>query len=114
MSEELDRLEAHIHAKRKPLSHTLSLIEAVGLEVVQVHHDSFDLRYTDASAMLASPFIKLAFLGSWTDVLAPEAVAPTFDAIESELNRRAEASGELRLSVPWVCLDLRKPSTRPA
>jgi ubiquinone/menaquinone biosynthesis C-methylase UbiE len=109
-NDELERLEAHIHHKRKPLRHTLALIESVGLEVVNVHHDSFSLRYSDGSAMLDSPFIKLAFLRSWTDVLAPSAVGPVFEVIEGELNRLAEVSGELRLTVPWVCLDLCKPS----
>jgi SAM-dependent methyltransferase len=110
--DELERLEAHIHHKRKPLPHTVSLIERVGLEVVNVHHDSFSLRYSDGSAMLDSPFIKLAFLRSWTDVLAPRDVRPVFEVIEGELNRLAEVSGELRLTVPWVCLDLRKPSLK--
>jgi ubiquinone/menaquinone biosynthesis C-methylase UbiE len=108
-SDALERLEAHIYHKRKPLDHTLSLIERVGLEVVDVHHDSFNLRYSDGSAMLNSPFIKLAFLKPWTDVLTPDDVGPVFRLIESELNRLAEASGELRLTVPWVCLNLRKP-----
>jgi SAM-dependent methyltransferase len=108
-NDELERLEAHIHHKRKPLPHTLSLIESVGLEVVDVHHDSFSLRYSDGSTMLGSPFIKLAFIQSWKDVLAPKDVGPVFEVIEGELNRLAEASGELRLTVPWVCLNLRKP-----
>jgi arsenite methyltransferase len=106
---DLARLEAHIHQKRKPLQHTLSLVESVGLEVARVHHDSFSLRYTDGTAMLNSPLVKLAFLRPWTDVVAARDVKPIFEAIEGELNRLAEASGELRLTVPWVCLDLRKP-----
>jgi len=110
LNDEMERLETHIHQKRKPLPHTLSLIESVGLEVVNVHHDSFSLRYSDGSAMLDSPLIKLAFLRSWTDVLAPSDVSPVFEVIEGELNRLAEVSGELRLTVPWVCLDLCKPS----
>ena len=108
-SDELERLEAHIHHKRKPLPQTLSLIERVGIEVVDVHHDSFSIRYTDGTAMLDSPFIKLAFLRPWTDVLAPSDVGPVFEVIEDELNRLAEVSGELCLTVPWVCLNLRKP-----
>jgi SAM-dependent methyltransferase len=110
----LEQLEAHIHKKRKPLPHTLSLIESVGLEVANVHHDSFSLRYSDGSAMLESPLIKLAFLRSWTNVLAPSDVRPVFDVIESELNRLTEVSGELRLTVPWVCVDLRKPDSIPS
>lgn len=108
-NDELERLEAHIHHKRKPLPQTLALIERAGIELVDIHHDSFSIRYTDGSAMLNSPFINLAFLRPWTDVLEPNDVGPVFQVIEDELNRLAEVSGELCLTVPWVCLNLRKP-----
>jgi ubiquinone/menaquinone biosynthesis C-methylase UbiE len=108
MHDVMERLEAHIHERRKPLSHTRASIERAGLQIVEIHHDSFLLRYTDGSAMLESPFIKLAFLEPWKEVLPPSKVEPVFRAAEEELNRIAGSAGELRLTVPWVCLDLRK------
>jgi len=106
---ELARLERHIHEKRKPLAHTQSLLEKAGLVVAHVHHDSFVLRYNDGSTMLNSPLIRFAFLPPWVSVLEPRDVEPVFEAIEHMLNRGAEASGEFRMTVPWVCIDARKP-----
>jgi ubiquinone/menaquinone biosynthesis C-methylase UbiE len=106
--DELKRLATHIHEKRKPLSHTQTLIQSVGLDVRHVYDDSFSLRYSDGSAMLNSPLIKLAFLEPWTSVLAPEDLGPVFETVELELNRVAESNGELRLTVPWACIDIRK------
>ena len=98
-----------IHEKRKPLSHTRSMLEQAGLEILHVHHDSFVLRYNDGSTMLASPVIRFAFLPPWVSVLAPEDVKPVFDAIEPALNRVAADTGEFPLTVPWICIDARKP-----
>jgi len=105
--DELERLELHIHEKRKPFSHTRSLLEKAGLEIVQVHHDSFVLRFNDGSTMLSSPLIRIGFLPPWLNVLAPEAVKPVFDAIETALNDVAAEAGELSLTVPWICIDAR-------
>jgi ubiquinone/menaquinone biosynthesis C-methylase UbiE len=106
---ELERLEQHIHEKRKPPSHTRTMLERVGLEIVHVHHDSFVLRYNDGSTLLTSPLIRIGFLPPWLNVLAPEDVKAVFDAIEHALNDIAVASGALSLTVPWVCVDARKP-----
>ena len=65
--------------------------------------------YSDGTAMLDSPLIKLAFLEPWKSVLEPEDQGPVFEAIELELNRVSETAGELVLTVPWVCLDIHKP-----
>jgi hypothetical protein len=107
--DEQERLASHIHEKRKPLSHTQTLIQSVGLDICSVYEDSFSIRYCDGSAMLNSPLIKLAFIEPWTSVLDPEDLSPVFEAIELELNHVAGAVGELRLTVPWVCIDIRKP-----
>ncbi|MFC1540114.1 class I SAM-dependent methyltransferase [Gemmatimonadota bacterium] len=106
---EREKLEMHIQKKRKPLSHIITALESAGLEVIQVQQDAFYLRYSDGSTMLNSPFIRLAFKYSWMDVLDPNDVGLVFAKIEGRLNHLAEISGELRLTVPWVCLNLRKP-----
>jgi SAM-dependent methyltransferase len=110
---ELDRLDAHIHEKRKPLSHTKGLLANAGLELVEVHEDAFTMRYTDGTAMLDNFIIKLAFLASWTGVLEAGDVGPVFEAVEHELNRAADEKGGLTLTVPWVCLDCRRSQVSP-
>jgi ubiquinone/menaquinone biosynthesis C-methylase UbiE len=106
--EEVEKLDAHILEKRKPLAHTRALIERAGLELLQVHEGSFSLRYADGTAMLNHFTIKLAFLAPWIRILQPDDVTPLMADLERELNAIAERDGELSLAVPWVCLDCRK------
>jgi ubiquinone/menaquinone biosynthesis C-methylase UbiE len=108
-TDELKKLDAHIHAKRKPLPHTKSVLTDAGLELVDVHEHEFTMRYADGSAMLGNHIIKLAFLRPWTGVLNPADVEQVFRAVERELNRTAEKSGSLTLTIPWVCLNCRRP-----
>lgn len=106
--EELKRLAEHIHHKRKPLPHTQKLVQRVGLDILHIYEESFKFRYSNGTAMLNSPMIKLAFLEPWTSVLEPGDVDSVFRDIEVKLNRIAEVSGEFQLTIPWVCLDIRK------
>jgi len=106
---EIEKLAAHIHEKRKPLSHTQALIHSVGLDVLRVDEATFSLRYADGSAMLSSSLIQLGFLEPWKSILDPEDRGPIFEALETELNRLAASQGELCLTVPWACFDLRRP-----
>jgi arsenite methyltransferase len=103
--EEIDRLKEHIFSKRKPLSHTEDLIERAGFKIRHVFKDSFDFRFADGSTMLRHFFIKLAFLTSWKSILQEPDVEPIFGDLEVELNRLAREKGELRLGIPWVCID---------
>jgi ubiquinone/menaquinone biosynthesis C-methylase UbiE len=105
MNAEIEKLDAHIHAKRKPLEHTRALLERGGLEIVAVHEDAFTFRYADGTTMLHHFTIQLAFLASWVGILRPEEVSPVMAAVEGELNALAEREGEIRLTIPWVCVD---------
>ncbi len=116
---EMEKLEAHIHEKRKPIEHTRRVLRRAGLEATHVHEDHFTWRYTDGSAMLNHSTIKLAFLAPWLAVLAPADAPGILEALEHELNSLASRAGELRLTVPWACFDCRKlaggtpPTPRP-
>jgi len=83
------------------------------IDVRNVHHGLFSLRYSDGSAMLSSSLIQVGFLEPWRNVLDSGDQEPVFEAIERELNRVALNLGELRLTVPWVCMDIRKPVEAP-
>ena len=114
MTAELEGLEAHVLSKRQPLPELCAMLEEAGFEIAGVGEHAFSLRYADGSAMLQSPFIRLAFSRAWAAVLRPDDVRPVFEEIERELDRQAEAAGELRLSIPWACLELRPaPAGRP-
>ncbi len=42
-------------------------------------------------------------------ILEPEDVSPVMEAVEGELNALAEREGEITLTIPWVCVDARRP-----
>ncbi len=106
---ELQRMHDQIASKRKPLNETQRLIEDAGFEVVEVSQESFVMRFLNGSSMLNYHFIRLAFLGGWKNVLQPEDVDRVFTLLEDKLNERSKMAGELRLTIPFVCIDCKKP-----
>jgi hypothetical protein len=52
--------------------------------------------------------IRLAFLESWTRIVAEEHRRPVFERVRAQLDDRASQDGDLRLTVPWACLDCRR------
>lgn len=110
MMEELEGVDRHILEKRKPLSQVVSLVERVGLEVVEVHEDSFAFRFTDAAAMFDNFTMKLAFVDGWRRTMNPGDVQAVFDEVAGILGEVVRERGELRLTIPWVCIDARKPA----
>jgi ubiquinone/menaquinone biosynthesis C-methylase UbiE len=110
MTEELRAVERQIFEKRKPLPQVTGLAEDAGLEIVAVHEDSFAFRFTDAAAMFGHFTMKLAFVDGWRKVLRDADAGPVFDAVSRILDGEARKRGGLRLTVPWVCVDARKPT----
>jgi len=108
MDRRIEKMKEHIFEKRKPLSYIENLLKSAGLNIVNVHEDSFDLRYTDGSAMLNHFVTKLAFLPEWRLVVQGENEASIFESIEEELNAVSRTNGEFVMSVPWVCIDCRR------
>jgi len=104
---ELEAVDKHICDKRKSLSQIRALVESAGLTLNRVYKETFFLRYTDGTSMLSSRLIRMAFWQGWINALEPPDVEAIFGEVERELNRLAMQAGELRLTVPWVCLDIR-------
>ncbi len=102
---EVGRLRDHIFEKRKTVAWTRALLERCGFEVAAEACDTFRLRYLDGTAMLNHSLIRLAFLGPWEEVVAPEARGRVLAEVEARLNAQAAADGELALTVPMACLD---------
>jgi arsenite methyltransferase len=107
-TDEIEKLNEHIFAKRKPLQYTLDLITRAGFTIKNAYEDSFVWRYLDGTAMFNHFFIKLAFLESWITILPKSDIIPIFSELETELNHYAREHGELCLTIPWVCIDARR------
>ncbi|MBI5474290.1 MAG: class I SAM-dependent methyltransferase [Ignavibacteriae bacterium] len=103
--EEVRRLNEHIAAKRKPTSFMMELLTKHGFAIVKATEDSFTMRFLDGSALLNHFFLRLAFVEPWQQILAAEDVPIIFDRLEENLNTLARQQGELRLTIPFVCID---------
>lgn len=108
LNESILKLKKHIYTKRRPLEELLGLFERHGFKIKSVLHDSFKYRYVDATAMFNHSLVKIAFLDSWLDIVPGENIEEIFNKVESHLNKKAKADGEITLTVPFVLIDAEK------
>jgi len=101
----VDALRRHIHAKRRPLEEVRALVTAAGFDVVGVTEGSFALRFLDATALFSHFFVRLGFLEAWRSVPPAPDTDRVFALLEQRLDELARRRGELRLDVPFACLD---------
>jgi len=108
-------IDVHIHHKRPPLSEMKAKVEEAGFHVVKVHHDRFDYRFADGTALLNHFFIKIAFLPLWKEIIPPEKTEEVFRSIENAINREAAASLKgkdsrcgFSIRVPFATFDCEK------
>jgi ubiquinone/menaquinone biosynthesis C-methylase UbiE len=98
----------HIYAKRKPIEEIRQLAGDCGFRTVEEKHRQFTLQYLDGTAFLHHSWIRLAFLPAWESLVPAEKQGEVFELLEERLSQLAKEKGELVLTVPIVCLDLRK------
>jgi len=106
--QEIIRMRAHIHDKRKPYHQTIAMITRAGFCIKKIYEEIFNMRFLDGSAMLNHFFIKLAFLDSWKNILSPDDRKPIFEILETRLNKIAAPGGEIKLTIPYVCIDCQR------
>jgi SAM-dependent methyltransferase len=105
LQESIFRVKEHIYSRRKPLAEVTGLLETGGFAVRQLYHDTFKLRFVDATTMLNHYLIRFWFIGGWRDAVDQEHLTDVFEATESRLNKQAERDGEMVLTVPFVTID---------
>ncbi|HYL91962.1 MAG TPA: methyltransferase domain-containing protein [Alphaproteobacteria bacterium] len=108
LTSEIQAMRDHIYAKRKPLATTEAWIRAAGFTIASSQLDSFTLNYLDGTAFFKHQEISLYFLPPWREVVKPEHRERVFSEIENRLNQQAQQRGELRMTIPLVCIDCRK------
>lgn len=104
----IQRMHAHIRAKRPSLNEVLSRLSGNGFEVRKREEKQFCYQFASGTALLNHFFIRLAFLESWTGIPDASLAEEVFDRLEARLNALAERHGSLRLSIPYVVIDARK------
>ena len=108
LGESVGKMENHIKEKRKTLKENLQQVRKNHFTVKQIDQRSFCMRYLNGTAFLNHHFIKLAFLESWIKIVPAGKRRKVFSLLEKKLNNYSKAKGELRLTIPFICLDCRK------
>ena len=99
----VERMKEHIRTHRQPAAVTSGRIVGAGFAELGIEERSFTLRFTDGTALLNHPFIKLAFLEAWKAVVAEDGPADIFRRLETNLNTAAGSAGGLSMTVPMAC-----------
>lgn len=108
MHNEINKMKEHMHKKRKPLDEYLALLERSGFHVNEIVNDEFSYHFVDAQSMFNHFLIRLAFLGSWIELLPEEKQNEILVETETLLNEKALKNGSLALTVPFVLIDCKK------
>lgn len=107
LASSLPAMEAHIRRKRPPLPWVRGLLEESGFRVASETLHSFSLRFVDGGALLGHHLIRDGFLPAWRAIPPPDRVEAVFARLGERLQQVAVERGELRLTIPFACLDCR-------
>ncbi|MCX6286425.1 MAG: class I SAM-dependent methyltransferase [Bacteroidetes bacterium] len=112
LTECIDAMDAHIFDKRKPVDYLNKIILGNGFHIRSVQLDGFKYRFTGAHAFFDHYLIKNFFLPPWRKFLPEEKHEKIFSETALILDREADETGQLEISVPFVCFDVRKEAGR--
>jgi arsenite methyltransferase len=101
----IESMRKHIRQRRMKLSDLQEKIRYSGFRINRTMEDYFVMRFSDGTAILNHFFIKSFFMEGWREVLKPEEQEKFFLSLEEGLNRRAEEEGEIKLHIPFACID---------
>ncbi len=105
MNLEAENIRTHIYEKRKPVEFMKNILDRYKFAISGIEYDEFSFRFADGTAMFNHFLIRLGFLKSWKQIIAPEKQSDIFSEIELELNKIASEKGELKLTVPFAVFD---------
>jgi arsenite methyltransferase len=108
LNDAIVKMEHHIKEKRKSMKENLNQVRENQFTVKRIIQKSFYMRYLNGTALFNHHFIKLAFLESWAKIVPSGKRSKIFSILEEKLNNFSKSKGELRLTIPFVCLDCRK------
>ena len=108
LNENVSQLKKHIYHKRRPLDELKKLFQSNGFKIEKVIHDSFKLRFLNATTMFNHYLIRLAFLDSWLDLVPEVLIQEIFTRVENRLNHKAQDDEEMVLTVPFVVIEAEK------
>lgn len=106
MHHEIDLMHQHIEVKRPPVEKLLNNIRSHGFTLKDLEYDQFNYTFVNGTALLNHYFIRLAFMDSWIALLPKDKVKEIFERIETYLNEQSQLLGSLKLSIPYVLINM--------
>ena len=108
MTKEIGLMKNHLYKKRRPTDEYVGLLTDIGYKVNDLAKYEFEYSFADGSSMFNHFLIKLAFIGSWKEIVPEERQKEVFAEVEKRLNEIAENEGVFKLSVPYILMDCEK------
>ena len=108
ITKEIGLMKNHIYKKRRPTDEYVGLLTDRGYKVNDLSKYEFEYSFAGGSAMFNHFLIKLAFIGSWKEIVPEERQKEVFEEVEKRLNEIAENEGVFKLSVPYILMDCEK------
>ncbi|MBU0488602.1 MAG: methyltransferase domain-containing protein [Bacteroidetes bacterium] len=108
LDEHIEKIEAHIFLKRKPLDYITNLLENKHFRIDTIRENQFTYNFADGTSMLNHFFIRLAFLQSWRDIVPDAHKNAVFSIAETRMNEIAANDGRFSLTIPFAVIDARR------
>jgi arsenite methyltransferase len=108
MNLEIEKLKNHIRSKRPAIEEMIGHFTENSFVLTDCIEKQFYMSYSDGSAFLNHFFIKAAFLDSWEEIVPEDIRKDFFKELEAILNEYSAKNNELRLTIPYVCVKMRK------
>lgn len=108
MDDCLVRLDEHIR-HRLPAAEISSLLVRFGFDISRKIEDAYTMNFADGTAFLNHNFIRCAFMEAWKAIVTARDLDQIFSTLEERLNRRAAEMGDLKLTIPRIFIEGKKP-----
>lgn len=108
LHENVKAMREHIVHKRPPIDDMKKSLQKHNFRIKKIEYDQFNYGFANGTAMLNHYFMRLAFLDSWASLVPSENADEIFDRIESRLNEYAGHYGGIKLSIPFVLIEVTK------
>lgn len=108
MNESIKNIKKLIRIRRKTTAYWKVVIKNAGFKEISVKRDKFFYRYTDGLTFLNSWFVQEAYIKPIKAIVSNELIDEALAKTEKKLNLVALSEGELKMSIPFVCLSFTK------
>ena len=108
MVQEIEKMYDHIAHKRPSIDKMKVLLKKQDFIIKDLEYDQFNYRFATGTVMLNYYFIRLVFMDSWKAILPEDKVDEVFNGIETRLNEYAQKHCGMKLSIPFVLINVTK------